>query len=477
MLRVKVFTMLRRWSQPNGYRQVLAVGLPLVVSFGTTSLIHFTDRVFLAHYSMDSIAAALPAGIASFLSLCFFMGVVSYTNVFVAQYMGAGAPERVGASLWQGIYFSLAAALFLAALYFIAGPLFDLAGHPPEVRRLEVIYFRILTLGAGMVVLATTLSCFYSGRGLTRPVMLINLAAAGLNIPLDYLLINGVGPLPEMGIAGAAVATVISQALMLVLFGLAVFTRRNDRVFAVRRARAWDRVLTRRMLRYGLPGGAQFFLDILVFTFFVFMVGRLGRTELAATNIVIAINALSFMPMMGLSVAVSTLVGQAIGAGRPSGGVEATTSTMHIAFVYMGLVGLAFVLLPRELLGFFETQGAPAAAQAHMIDLGVNLLRFVAVYSMFDAMALVYIGSLKGAGDIYFIMWSMALACGGLVIAPLLVGVEALGLGLYFIWGCVTLYVVVLGLIFRWRYSRGLWQKMRVIEAAPRATVNPEGLP
>ncbi|MFH2125947.1 MAG: MATE family efflux transporter [Pseudomonadota bacterium] len=460
--------MFRRWYQPNGYRHVLAVGLPLVVSFGTTSLIHFTDRVFLANYSIDAIAAALPAGIASFLSLCFFMGVVSYVNVFVAQYVGAGAPERVGASLWQGIYFSLASGLFLAALYLVAEPIFRFAGHDPEVMRLEVIYFRILTLGAGTVVLATTLSCFYSGRGLTRPVMLINLAGAGLNIPLDYLLINGVGPFPEMGIAGAAVATVISQVVLVALFGLAVFRKRNEHVFAVRSAWAWDSVLMRRMLHYGLPGGMQLFLDILVFTFFVFMVGRLGRAELAATNIVIAINTLSFMPMVGMSVAVSTLVGQAIGAGKPSGGVRATTSTLHIALAYMGLVALAFVFLPRELLSFFYTDGASAAAQSHMVELGVELLRFVAVYSMFDAMVLVYVGSLKGAGDIYFVMWSMALICLGLVIAPLLVGVEVLGLGLYFIWGCVTLYVVVLGLVLRWRYSRGLWKKMRVIEAAPR---------
>jgi len=460
--------MFRRWYQLNGYRHVLAVGLPLVVSFGTTSLIHFTDRVFLANYSIDAIAAALPAGIASFLSLCFFMGVVSYVNVFVAQYVGAGAPERVGASLWQGIYFSLASGLFLAALYLVAEPLFRFAGHDPEVMRLEVIYFRILTLGAGTVVLATTLSCFYSGRGLTRPVMLINLVGAGLNIPLDYLLINGVGPFPEMGIAGAAVATVISQVVLVALFGLAVFRKRNEHAFAVRSAWAWDSVLMRRMLRYGLPGGIQFFLDILVFTFFVFMVGRLGRAELAATNIVIAINTLSFMPMVGLSVAVSTLVGQAIGAGKPSGGVRATTSTLHIALAYMGLVALAFVFLPRELLSFFYTEGSSAAAQSRMVELGVELLRFVAVYSMFDAMVLVYVGSLKGAGDIYFVMWSMALICLGLVIAPLLVGVEVLGMGLYFIWGCVTLYVVVLGLVLRWRYSRGLWKKMRVIEAAPR---------
>lgn len=460
--------MLRRWSQPNGYRQVLAVGLPLVVSFGTTSLIHFTDRVFLANYSMDAIAAALPAGIASFLTICFFMGVVSYVNVFVAQYVGAGASERVGASLWQGIYFSLIAGLFLASLCLIAEPLFRFAGHHPAVMRLEVVYFRILTLGAGVVVLATTLSCFFSGRGLTRPVMLINLAGAGLNIPLDYLLINGVGFFPELGIVGAALATVASQVLVMILFALAVFTRRNDRRFAVRRSWAWDGDLMRRMLRYGLPGGVQFFLDILVFTFFVFMIGRLGRTELAATNIVMAINTLSFMPMIGMSVAVSTLVGQAIGAGKPSEGVRATTSTLHIALAYMGLVALAFLFLPRELLSFFESEHASAASQARLLALGVELLRFVAVYSLFDAMALVYMGALKGAGDILFVMWTMALACLGMVITPMLLGVEVLGLGLYYIWGCVTFYVVVLGVVFRLRYGRGLWQKMRVIETAPR---------
>ena len=461
--------MWKRWSQPNGYRQVLSVGLPLVVSFGTTSLIHFTDRVFLANYSVDAIAAALPAGIASFVALCFFMGVVGYVNVFVAQYMGAGAGERVGASLWQGIYFSLGSALLLACLYFLAEPLFALGGHTGPVQRLEVVYFRVLTLGAGLVVLATTLSCFYSGRGLTRPVMLINLASAGLNVPLDYVLINGVGPFPELGILGAALATVCSQALMVVLFVLSVFTRDNDRRFAVRRARGFDRELFGRMMRFGLPGGAQFFMDIFAFTFFVFMVGRLGRAELAATNIVMAINTLSFMPMVGLSIAVSTLVGQAVGAGRPADGVTSTDSTLHITLAYMGLVGLLFVLLPEYLLMPFMNQEAGPAARAELLRLGVLLLRFVALYTLFDALAIIYMGALKGAGDIYFVMWTMGSAALLVLIGPIWVGQELLGQGLNYIWGCVVLYVVILGLTFRWRFRRGRWQKMRVIEEAPLA--------
>ena len=103
--------MLERWYGPGGYRELLAVGLPLVFSMVSHTVMQFTDRIFLGNYSLDAIAASLPAGIAAFLFLSFFMGVVEYVGVFVAQYTGAAAPERVGAALWQGLYFCAGAAV------------------------------------------------------------------------------------------------------------------------------------------------------------------------------------------------------------------------------------------------------------------------------------------------------------------------------------------------------------------------------
>src|SRR5210317_2086950 len=125
--------MIERWSRPYGYRQVMAVSLPLVASMGSITLMQFTDRIFLANYSVDAITAALPAGIASFTSTSFFLGVVNYTNAFVAQYTGAKAFNRVGAAVWQGIYFALLAAVFLASLVFISERLFNLIGHSPHI--------------------------------------------------------------------------------------------------------------------------------------------------------------------------------------------------------------------------------------------------------------------------------------------------------------------------------------------------------
>lgn len=468
--------MLQRWSQNNGYRQVLAIGLPLVVSMGTTTLIYFTDRVFLSNYAVDAIAAATPAGITSFLFLSFFMGVASYVNVFVAQYLGAAAPQRVGASLWQGIYFSLLAYAALASLYFVAPHIFRAGGHLPEIQRLEAIYFRILTLGSGLVVLATTLSCFYSGQGLTRPVMLVNLAGAAVNIPLDYILINGVGFFPELGILGAGLATVTAQGVVVLLFAWLIFNRANNQRFGVFSAWALDGRLFRRLMRFGLPGGVQFFLDMFAITFFVFMVGRLGKPALAATNIVFAISTLSFLPMIGFSIAVSTMVGQAIGAGRPRDAVEATTSTLHITLAYMAVVAALFVLIPEPLLELFRTRQAEVGDYAQIMTLGVVLLRYVAVYTLFDALAIIYFGALKGAGDIYFVMKTIALVSLAVMIIPLYLGIEYLEAGLHFSWGCITLYAILLGLIFRWRYRRGQWQRMRVIESGAGVPADSAGM-
>lgn len=457
-------TMIVRWSKPNGYRQVLAISLPLVASMGSITLMQFTDRVFLANYSVDAIAAALPSGIASFTCIAFFMGVANYTNAFVAQYTGAGALGRVGAALWQGIYFSIFAALILASLFFLADPLFGIVGHSPRIQSLEATYFRILTLGAGLVVLGSAMACFYTGRGLTWTVMLVHLSGASLNIPLDYCLINGVGPFPELGMVGAAIATVTASASIVAILGLLIFSPYNRRRFGTWTNRAFDRELFGRLMRYGLPSGFQFFLEVFGFTFFIQVVGRLGDLELAASNIVLSIATLAFMPMVGFHMGNVTLVGQAIGRGKPEDGVYATTSALHITLVYMTLTAAAFLIAPKPFLQLFQA-GGPSERYGEIMALGIVLMRFVAFFCFFDALNLVFSGAIKGAGDTRFIMWTIGALSLGVMIAPVYVAVEVMGGGLYTAWSLATLYICALGLAFMLRYLQGKWKKMRVIEA------------
>ena len=457
--------LIENWRRPHGYRDVLDIGLPLVVSLGSTTVMQFTDRIFLGNYSLEAIAAAMPAGIASFLFISFFMGVATYTGVFIAQYTGAGRMERVGASLWQGIYFALFSSLILAALYFLAEPLFRLGGHPLGVQKMEVDYFRILTLGAGLAVLGPALGCFYSGRGLTRPVMLINMAGAALNIPLDYALINGLWFFPEMGIQGAALATVASSGLVVLLFSLLIFSSENNRTFALWQGRGFDPVLFKRIIRYGGPNGLQFFIDMFAITFFSFMVGRLGMINLAAANIVFSIHTLAFLPAIGLSIALSIMSGQAIGRGRPQDAVTASNSTIHITLTYMVLMALIFVLFPEFLMNLFKPRHLTEAQFAPMLEIGITLLRFVALFTVLDTVGITYSGAIKGAGDTIFIMKTMALCSIAMIIIPLLVGIEFFNAGVIYSFTFLTLYVVLLAIVFWRRFHQGKWQRMSVIES------------
>ena len=458
----------------HSYRDVLRVSLPLVISMSTTVVMTFTDRVFLAHYSIDAIAAALPAGITVFVFLSFFADTAGYCNVFVAQYTGAGTLSRVGSALWQAIYFSFGAWLIMAGLSFIGGPLFRLVGHPPEVQQLEVTYFKVLCLGSGIHFVGMSFASFFTGRGVTRPVMTIYFIAMVINVPLDFALINGIWIFPEMGILGAAVATVFSWTSAMLMLGILVFTRENDQEFKVIKNRRFNADLFRRMLRFGVPSSLQFSLDVFAFLFFVLMVGRIGKAELAITNIGIALDSVSFRPLIGFALGTSTLVGQALGRNRPLEALAAVRATMVIVAVYISILVLLYLFLPQPLLELFRPADLSPEDFSALKDRGIVVLRFVAAYLLLDGLYMISTAALKGAGDTKFIMYSIGLisVCG--MILPIYIGVEIYGMGLYFAWGCTVFFICQLAAITFWRFYQGKWKDMRVIEQGELGSGNSE---
>jgi MATE family multidrug resistance protein len=448
----------------GSYRDVWRVSMPLVITMSATVVMTFTDRVFLSNYSIDAIAAALPAGITAFVFLAFFADTAGYSNVIIAQYTGAGALQRVGRAMWQGIYFSMIAWLIMIGLSLCGGPLFQLIGHAPEVQQLEVIYFRVLCLGSGIHIIGMSLSSFYTGRGATRPVMIIYIIGMLLNVPLDYVLINGVWIFPELGILGAGLATVFAWTVITVLLAFIVFTRENDLVFKVLKNYHFNLDLFRRLLRFGVPSALQFSLDVFAFLFFVIMVGRIGKMELAVTNIAISLDSVSFRPLMGFALGTSTLVGQALGRNRPDQAVNAAKATMVIASGYISVLVLLFVFVPQPLLELFRPGDVSSEDFAVIKGMGVVVLRFVAAYLLLDGLYMISTAVLKGAGDTKFIMWSIAgLSMFGLVL-PLYIGMAVFGQGLYFAWTCIVLFLFLLASITFGRFSQGKWKTMRVIE-------------
>lgn len=456
-----------RWQGEGGYREFLTIAFPLILSTGAWSIQHFIDRMFLSWYSPDAIAASMPAGILNFTILSLFIGTASYVNTFVAQYNGAKQFHRIGDSVWQGFYFSFLALVTMLIVMQFAEPIFQLAGHAPEVQELEKQYFQIMCAGGLFPVASAAFSGFFSGRGSTWIVMLVNCTATATNVLFDYLLIFGNFGFPHLGIRGAAIATVLSGFVSFSMFFILMLRPTYQQKFGTWRGRKLDKKLFKRLVHFGFPNGVQFFLEMMAFTMFIFLVGRIGKIELAATNISFNINMLAFMPMLGAGIGISVLVGNRLGENNPKLAEKTVWSASHVTFLYMTSISMLYFFTPDLFLKPFGVQAESESFQ-QIRDYGVILLRFVAFYSIFDAMNIVFSSSVKGAGDTKFVMKVSIVFSWIVMVVPTFLATIVFNFGLFVAWTFATIYITLISFIFLYRFLGGKWKSMRVIEEVPR---------
>jgi MATE family multidrug resistance protein len=461
-----------RWQQDGGGGELVRLALPLVLSNSFWTLQVVIDRALLSHSSSDAVAAAMPAAMLYWTPFLLIQNIANYATTFVAQYTGAGRPERVGPAVWQALYFAVAAGVAFLGFWPVAPDLAALGGHSASVQELEVVYFRCLCFAALPAAIVAASNSFFAGRGDSWTVLLVDAAGLSVNALLAYILIFGRAGLPALGIEGAGWATVAGSSTSAALSLALLFRPRYRIQFRTLAGWRFDADLFRRLMRFGFPSGLQLMLDVLAFTVFLFLVGRLGDVELAATNIAFTINLVAVLPMVGMGQAVSILVGQRLGQDRPHIAERSTWTGFGLAWLYMSVVALFYALTPGLFLYFFQGEGAKADEVASLVPV---LLRFVAVYSLFDSMNLVFAFALRGAGDTRFVtILSLALAWPIMVVPTW--ATWHFGWGLYWAWTFVTAYVIALGLAFLLRFRTGKWKSMRVIERAPTASDENRGV-
>ncbi len=367
-------------------------------------------------WSQDALAASFPAALLWWSLICCPLGLCMYTGTFVSQYFGAGERRRIGAVVWQGVWIAvLASPVAMLPMLFADADLCRWPGIREQVRAWKWSYFRILCLGTPAMLVSSAFSCFYSGQGKTWIVMLVDMGSVLLNIVLDYAWIFGHAGFPAAGIAGGAWATFVAIAAKVVVYRGAVGSAGNRRWFGSLDWR-FDWPLLRRLLKFGGPAGLQMLLEVAGFTVFVFLVGSLGVKELAATNLAFNVSSLAFMPVFGLSTAVSILVGQHLGRNDPDLAARGTWTSLWLATgLHAGCLdhvrpGARSVPV-RVLRGRTHGQWARKSER-----LPIVLLRYVAAYNLFDALNMVFVNAIKGAGDTRFVFVTsllMAVAAGG----------------------------------------------------------------
>lgn len=451
-------------------REVIKISIPLILASAGHAINLFADRIMLAHYSQEAVSAAFPAGLTAFTLSCFFFGTVGYTNAFVAQYYGAKSYQRVGTSVWQGIFLAIIGGAILGLGYFFASPLFSLFGHDPKVLQLEIDYFQILSLGTIFPLAMTALAAFWGGRGRTIVIMINNLLVTGINISCNYILIFGktftmpiMGEIqiPRLGIEGAAWGTVISGAIgMLIFLFLFLFNKKNREIYQTC-SHIFDWDLFKRMIYYGAPNGIQLFLDLSSFNVFAILLGLISIPVQEAASIVFALNSIAFHPMIGLGQTVAILVGQSIGEQNIKHAKQSIRSGRFLIILSSLCMLILFTFFSEPILELFAR--THDSGQLEAFDYARKFLYFISAYLLFDGIGIIYGNAIKSAGDTKFVMWVQIVVAWGFFAIPCIL-CQIFGGSVWWLWSILVLYIILLAIIFYTRYRMGQWKYMKVIE-------------
>lgn len=447
------------------YRAVVALAAPLFVNSGVQAVLNLTDTWYLGRISADATAAVGAIYWFVILFVLVLGGVGIAVQTLVAQEHGAG--NRYGASevAWGGLWVTV----LMAPLFLLAGlsggwllAPFDLA---PQVESLALAYWFPRMSGAVAGVGLWVITSFFNGIGRTRVTLGLNLCVALLNAWLNQLIAFDLG----LGMAGIAWATTAAQVLVLGLALVLLLSGPIRRDFGSHHYWRPRRLTMGRVLALGMPAGAFAAADLGGTALFQLMQVELGTVPGAATQIVMMLTSMAYMPAIGIASAGTTLVGQAIGAGDRDWACVLGSTMTGVVMAYMGLLSLVLALAGPWLLPLFVSAGDPQAAA--VVEIGTLIIWIAAGYQIFDGLNFGASFALRGAGDVRIpALIVMALAWLGFVplthslsFAPGEGWVDflpQLGLGTLGGWSALLIYATALGTLMWLRWRSGAWRRI-----------------
>jgi len=447
------------------YAAVARLAFPFMVVSAVQAVLNATDTWFVGRLSPAATAGMAAVYWPILVCLLLFGGISLSVQTLVAQAVGAGRYRRASQATWIALWGSALTLPVFVGLALCGERLFAPFAIPPATLELALDYWRPRMVGAPLGVALWSVLGFFNGIGRPVVTLRITLGVALANAVLNELFIVGLG----WGIAGSAWATGVAT-----LVGLAgaVATFLGPEIRSRYRSRLTRRWRTRALIaqaKLGLPMGVLYAADLFGFAMFQLMQIRLGTLDAAATQIVMVLTSFCYMPAVGIAMAGTTLVGQAIGGGRPDWAYAVGNSIILMAVAYMGLVGLALAAGGPWILPLFTNARDPGASL--IVAKGVVFLWIAAAYQLFDGLNISGGACLRGAGDaVVPALLVIALSWGFFVpLAHILAfapgagwvrGLPQLGWGPIGAWCAAVIYVACLGTMILLRWRSGAWRRI-----------------
>ena len=443
-------------SDETSLRYMLKLAAPMVITTISFTIMQFVDRSMISRLGTEALAAIWPAALVCFVPGGFAMGALASLNTYVSQSLGRGDKKDCSSYFWQALYMGVLYFIVVVIFMWPAAPLiFKLMGQPPGVLEMEVVYFRVMLFAN--IIAVVNWSCNQFFMGIHRPIITMCASLCGqlVNVAANYVLIFGKFGFPAMGIAGAGWGTFIGMTIAACINVYVYLSPDMNSAFQSRETLSINFNKMKDLLKIGLPSGIGLMVNVALWGVVLSsLIGRFNKEALAATSAVLSYTSLSVMPVVGISMALTAAVGKMIGLGKKEQAIKQTNLCVRISMVYMGLMGVCFVLFRNHLMAFLS-------ADNKVIETGVNILLCASVYQIFHAARIIYGGSLRGAGDT---VWLAAVSAMG---AVLILGLGGLLLTIFFPslgalgpWIAATFSVVTVGLANRWRFKSNRWMKI-----------------
>jgi multidrug resistance protein, MATE family len=429
----------------------------MILARATQAVIGAADTYQVSHLGPEAVAATATGGLNTYGLVMLPMGTVFIVQSFVSQLVGKGTPAETPRFAWYGLMLAAIAGLLSVSVTPFAGDALGLFGFAPAVHSQMTDYVEIRLYAVGAIVATEALGNWYGGLGNTWMAMIAGIIAMVTNVFLNWLFIDGNLGAPAMGVSGAALASSLSSVLAF-LFLFVSFLLRKGGAPSGSAGEISGRELWR-MIRFGAPNGFNWFLEFAAFQLFVNVVlGDLGTETLAAFNVVLSINMVSFMPAFGLASAGAILAGMAIGRGQHHQVWPSVVLTLKVAACWMGLIGSLYALAPRTLLSAFAQPGS------NLVAVGATMLTLSAAWQLFDAIGLTLSETLRAAGDTAWTMMVRLLLAWFVFMPAAYYVVRYAGGGPTGAMLCLAGYIAILAGLLAYRFRSGAWKKIQLID-------------
>ncbi len=438
-------------------RTVIALAAPAVAENLLVTAVFFADTLLIGWLRDDVALAAVGLGsTVMFAANGLFEALAVSATALVARSWGEGDFRQAGRVAGQALGLSLLlSAVLMALLMPLVEGFLSLLGAERVVAQAGGVYLRLILCTSFLSFPFMVANGILRGAGDTRTPMWLTLAMNVWNIAAAVVLVFGLGPIPALGLAGAGAATASARALggglaLLVLF-------RGWSVLQVRPAALarWDGRLIWRIVRLGLPNLGETIISRLGYLAFMSIVTRLGTIPLAAHQLALRVESLSFMPGWGLSVAAATLAGQALGAGSPEVAETGIRRTLLMALGLTGVIGILYAAFGPQIVAIFGST-PEVLGQAGLA------VRIAAAEQPFLAAQMVLAGGLRGAGDTRTPMWVSLFGVACLRVVVVYLFAVVLGWGLAGVWWGTTVDWAGRSALIWLLFRRGRWKEVQV---------------